>query len=127
MRPGERVETPERLAQAGLDDLRDEVPLESLDNVLGSSARRSRTWPPNRTGTSACSASIRGTRAAAPERSLFDTALTVSRTPDTPSSWRRSQNAPSLSTFRNGFELLLDDVEPANGLRFRALRHAPRP
>ena len=126
MRPGERVETPERLAQAGLDDLRDEVPLESLDNVLGSSARRSRTWPPNRTGTSACSASIRGTRAAASERSLFDTALTVPRTPGTPSSWRRSQNAHPFS-FRDGFELLLDDVEPANGLRFRALRHAPRP
>lgn len=124
MRPGE-VETPRRLAQAGFDDLPDEVRLELLDEVFGfvgpaiAEAAPGPHWhlrllavePAHQGGGLGVVVMRHGIRRAA-----------------------ASGHAVVLETFseramrfylRNGFEILVDGVEPTSGLHFWALRHAP--
>ena len=127
VRPGETVETPERLRQAGFDDLPGAVPLEMLDAVfanVGPAIAKAAPGPhwhlrllgvePRHQG---------GGRGALVMRHGID------RAEDT-------GHAVVLETFseravpfylRNGFEVLVDDVEPVSGLRFWALRHLPLP
>ncbi len=125
MRPGE-VETPERLAQAGFDDLPDEVRLELLHEVFGfvapaiAEAAPDPHWhlrllavePTHQGGGLGALLMRHGIERAA-----------------------ASGHAVVLETFSeramrfyldNGFEILVDGVEPTSGLHFWALRHVPR-
>jgi GNAT superfamily N-acetyltransferase len=125
VRPGETVETPERLAEAGFGDLPGGVPLETLDAVFGfigtavAAVAPEPHWhlrllgvEPDRQG---------GGLGAVVMRHGIDRAAD-------------SGHPVVLETFaernvpfylRNGFELLVEDIEPTSGLRFWALRHPP--
>jgi GNAT superfamily N-acetyltransferase len=124
LRPGE-TETPERLAQAGFGNLPDEVPLETLDAVFGfigraiARAAPEPHWHLRLLGVEPESQGG-GLGAVVMQRGL-------DRAADT-------GHAVLLETFaertvpfyrRNGFEVIVDGVEPATGLRFWALRRAP--
>ena len=126
MRPGETVETPKRLAHAGFDDLPDGVPLETLDAVfsfIGPAIAKAAPEPywhlrllgvePGHQG---------GGLGAVVMRHGLD------RAADTGHPVVLETFAERAVPFylRNGFEVLVDDVEPASGLRFWALRRMPR-
>jgi GNAT superfamily N-acetyltransferase len=126
MRPGETVESPQRLRQAGFDELPDDVPLETLDAVFASIGpaiakvapephwhlRLLGVEPSHQGGGLGAMVMRHGIeRAAATGHSVV------------------------LETFaeravrfylRNGFEILVDDVDPASDLHFWALRHIPQ-
>ena len=127
IRPGEEVETSERLAQAGFDDLPDDVPLETLDTVfafIGPAIAKAIPEPhwhlrllgvdPDHQGGGLGAILLR---------------YGLDRASDTGHPVVLETFAERSVPFylRNGFELLLDDVEPESGLRFWALRHVPRP
>ena len=124
IRPGV-TETPERLAEAGFGNLPDEAPLAVLDTVFGfigkavSRAAPEPHWHLRLLGVEPDSQG-RGLGAVVMQRG-------IDRAADT-------GHAVSLETFsertvgfyrRNGFELIVEDVEPTTGLRFWALRHVP--
>jgi GNAT superfamily N-acetyltransferase len=126
LRPGETAETPDRLAQAGFDDLPDDVPLEALDSFFGAigpaiaSFAPEPHWHLRLLGVDPGHQG--GGLGAVVLRHGIDRAA-------------RSGHPVVLETFaeravpfylRNGFDLLLDDVEPVRGIRFWALRHAAR-
>lgn len=122
MRPGE-IETPERLAQAGFDDLPEDVDMDFIEKVSGfvgpaiAEAQREPHWhlrllavDPEHQG---------GGKGAALMRHGLDRAAA-------------SGHAVVLETFspramqfytRNDFETIVDAVEPTSGLRFWARRH----
>ena len=125
IRPGETVETPERLAQAGFDDLPDEVPIETLDSVFGfiapaiAKAEPEPHWHLRLLGVEPGHQG--GGLGAVVMRHGVDRATD-------------SGHAVVLETFseravpfylRNGFKILVDDVEPTSSLRFWALHHSP--
>ena len=126
MRPGETVETPERLAQAGFDDLPHDVPLAALDAVFGfigpaiATAAPEPHWHLRLLGVDP--GHQQGGLGAAVMGHGLDRAAV-------------SGHPVVLETFaaravpfylRNGFEILVDDLEPTSGLRFWALRHSPQ-
>jgi GNAT superfamily N-acetyltransferase len=125
MRPGETVETPERLAQAGFDGLPDDVPLETLDAVFGyigsviATAAPEPHWHLRLLGVEPGHQG--GGLGAVVMRHGIERAA-------------QTDHAVVLETFseravpfylRNGFEILVDQVEPTSGLRFLALCHRP--
>jgi ribosomal protein S18 acetylase RimI-like enzyme len=124
MRPGD-VETPDRLAQAGFGELPGEVRLELLETVFGvvgpaiAEAEPEPHWH------------LR-LLAVEPEHQGNGRGATLMRHGIERAS--ATGQAVVLETFseralrfylRNGFEILVDDVEPTTGLRFWALRHPP--
>ena len=124
IRPGV-TETPERLAEAGFGNLPDEAPLAVLDTVFGfigkavSRPAPEPHWHLRLLGVEPDSQG-RGLGAVVMQRG-------IDRAADT-------GHAVVLETFsertvgfyrRNGFELIVEDVEPTTGLRFWALRHVP--
>lgn len=126
LRPGETAETPDRLDQAGFNDLPDDVPLESLDaffSAIGpaiASVAPEPHWHLRLLGVDPGHQG--GGQGAVILRHGIDRA-------------RRSGHRVVLETFaeravpfylRNGFDLLLDDVEPVSGIRFWALSHTAR-
>ena len=126
MRPGEAEETPERLALAGFQALPDEVPLQMLDTVFAhigpaiADVAAEPHWhlrllavdPGHQSGGLGAALMRRGLDRAADSGHPVVLETFAER---------------SVSFYlRNGFELLLDDVEPASGLRFWALRNATR-
>jgi GNAT superfamily N-acetyltransferase len=127
VRPGETAETADRLAQAGFDDLPDGVPLEALDSFFGAtgpaiaSVAPGPHWHLRLLGVDPGHQG-RGLGAALLRHGIDRAA--------------RSRHPVVLETFteraaqfylRNGFHLLLDDVEPVSGIRFWALRHPTPP
>ena len=127
LRPGEPAETADRLAQAGFDDLPDDVPLEALDSFFGAigpaiaSVAPEPHWHLRLLGVDP--AHQGGGLGAALLRHGIDRAA-------------RSGHPVVLETFaeravpfyvRNGFDLLLTDVEPVSGIRFWLLSHAALP
>ena len=125
IRPGETVETPERLAQAGFDDLPDEVPIETLDSVFGfigpaiAKAAPEPHWHLRLLGVEPGHQG--GGLGAVVMRHGIDRAAA-------------SGHPVVLETFseravpfylRNGFKILVDDIEPTSSLRFWALHHSP--
>ena len=121
IRPGV-AETPERLAEAGFGNLPDEAPLAVLDTVftfIGTVVSRAAPephWHLRLLGVEPDSQG-RGLGAVVMRRGMTEAAATG--------------HAVFLETFsertvgfyrRNGFELIVDDVEPTTGLRFWALR-----
>jgi GNAT superfamily N-acetyltransferase len=125
MRPSE-TETPERLAEAGFGNLPEEVPLETLDAVfdfIGPAIARAAPephWHLRLLGVEPdCQGS--GLGAAVMQHG-------IDRAADT-------GHAVVLETFaertvpfylRNGFEIIVDGIEPTSDLRFWALRLVPR-
>ena len=123
--PGEAVETPERLAQAGFEDLPDEVPIETLDSVFGfigpaiAKAAPEPHWHLRLLGVEPGHQG--GGLGAVVMRHGIDRAAD-------------SGHPVVLETFseravpfylRNGFKILVDDIEPTSNLRFWALHHSP--
>jgi GNAT superfamily N-acetyltransferase len=120
--PGEEEATPAKLARAGWDDLPAELPLERISAVLG--------------------VVVAAVRCAAPEPHWHLRLLAVD--PDRQGSGlgsvllehglgraRRSGDPVLLETLdartvpfyvRNGFEVVVEDVEPSSGLRYWGLR-----
>jgi GNAT superfamily N-acetyltransferase len=124
IRPGV-TETPERLAEAGFSNLPEEVPLAVLETVFAfigkvvSRAAPEPHWHLRLLGVEPDSQGG-GLGAVVMQRGIDRAAETG--------------HAALLETFsertvpfyrRNGFELIVDDVEPATGLRFWALRLVP--
>jgi GNAT superfamily N-acetyltransferase len=123
LRPGETAETADRLAQAGFHALPDEVPLEALDSFFGAigptiaSVAPEQHWhlrllgvdPVHQGGGLGAVLLHHGINRAA--RSGHPVVLETF-----------SERAVSFY-LRNGFHLLLDDVEPVSGVRFWTLRH----
>ena len=123
LRPGETAEAADRLAQAGFDALPDEVPLEALDSFFGAigpaiaSVAPQPHWhlrllgvdPGHQGGGLGAVLLHHGINRAA--RSGHPVVLETF-----------SERAVSFY-LRNGFHLLLDDVEPVSGIRFWTLRH----
>ena len=123
--PGETVETPERLAQAGFDDLPDGVPLEMLEAVFGfigpviAKAAPEPHWHLRLLGVEPDQQG--GGLGAVVMRHGLD------RAADTGHPVVLETFAERAVPFylRNGFDVLVDGVEPVSGLRFWALRHLP--
>jgi GNAT superfamily N-acetyltransferase len=122
--PGEAVETPERLAQAGFDELPDDVPLKRLGavfEVVTAAAERAAPEPhwhlrllgvdPDRQGGGL------GT-------TLLQDGLRRARASGRPAMLETFAERTVPFYRRNGFEIVVDDVESTSGLRFWALRHA---
>jgi GNAT superfamily N-acetyltransferase len=123
MRPGETEETPARLAQAGFDDLPVEVPLATLDAVFSyigpaiANVAPEPHWHLRLLGVD--SGHQGGGLGAVLLRHGLDRAANTGHPVVLETFAERS--LPFY--LRNGFELLLDDVEPGSDLRFWALRH----
>ena len=126
LRPGETIETPERLSEAGFGALPDGVPLETLDAVfgfIGPAIAKVEPEPHWHLRLLAVEPALQGGGfGAAVLRHGLDRAAATG-------------HAVVLETFaeravpfyvRNGFEIIVDDVEPTSGLHFWALCCAPR-
>jgi GNAT superfamily N-acetyltransferase len=126
MRPGEATESAGGLAQAGFGDLPDDVPLGSLEAVFGFIGAAVRNAAPERRWHLRL-------LAADPDhqgRGLGAVLLRhgLDRAADTGHPVVLETFAERAVPFylRNGFEFLVDGVEPASGLSFWALCHMPR-
>ncbi len=124
--PDAPAETPERLARAGLDAVREEAPIDRLDavfDVVGAAIEAVAPEPhwhlrllavePGRQGDGAGTMLLRhGLRTA--RESGFPVVLETFA----------ERTVPFY--LRNGFEAVVEGVEPASGLRYWALRWASR-
>jgi GNAT superfamily N-acetyltransferase len=122
--PDAPPETPDRLAQAGFDDLPEDVPLDRLDAVFGSigpvihDAAPEPHWhlrllgvDPGRQGSGLGAVLLRHGLERAAEAGYPVLLETFSE-----------RALPFY--LRNGFDVIVDGVEPSTGIRFWALRHA---
>jgi GNAT superfamily N-acetyltransferase len=126
LKPGEATETPERLAAAGFNDLSDEIPLDRLDaffSVVGPAHERAVPEPhwylrllgvdPAHQGEGLGSTLLRYglDRADASGHSCFLETFA-------------ERNVPFY--VGHGFELVIDEIEPATGIRIWGFHRAPR-
>jgi GNAT superfamily N-acetyltransferase len=126
LRPGETVETPERLVQAGFDDLPDGVPLERLDaffSVIEPAFKGPAPEPhwhlrllgvdPRHQGGGLGTMLLKHglSRADATGHPCFLETFS-------------ERNVPFY--LRHGFELVMNDVEPASGIRYWGFHRAPQ-
>lgn len=124
VRPGEVVETPERLARAGFWDLHDEIPLDTLDTVfafIGSVVEEVAPEPH-------WHLRLLGVEPDLQSRGLGTVLVrhgvaraTATRHPILLETFSE-RNVPFY--VRNGFDVLTDRVERSSGVRFWALRRA---
>jgi GNAT superfamily N-acetyltransferase len=126
LRPGETAETPDRLTRAGFDALPDEVPLKSLDSFFGAIGPAIASFAPE----PHWHLRLLGVEPSHQGGGLGAVVLRhgIDRAADTGHPVVLETFAERAVPFylRNGFDLLLDDVEPVSGIRFWALRHAAR-
>jgi ribosomal protein S18 acetylase RimI-like enzyme len=121
--PGETVETPARLAAAGFGELPDGVPLETLDAVFGYIGSAVATVAPGPHWH---------LRLLGVEPGLQGSGLGAILVRNGVERAAASGHPVLLETFsersvpfyaRLGFEVVVEDTEPATGVRFWALRH----
>lgn len=121
--PGVAAETPERLQQAGFDDLPGEVPLDILETVFGFIGSAVAEIAPEPHWHLRLLGVEPGLRGAGLGALLVRHGLQRAAA---------GGHAVMLETFsernlgfyaRSGFELVVEDVEPSSGVRFWALRH----
>lgn len=126
MRPGEALETPERLAQAGFDDLPAGVPLETFNAVfdfIGAGIAGVAPEPHWHLRLLGVEPGLQGGGLGA---QLMQHGIDRAAAMGYPTILETFAERTVPFYLRNGFELLLDQVEPSSGLRFWALRHPAR-
>jgi GNAT superfamily N-acetyltransferase len=126
VRPGGAGESPERLKEAGFDELPEDIPLDRLDaffGVVGQAHERAAPGPhwylrllgvdPDHQGGGLGSALLRHglERSDADGRSCYLETFSERTVP---------------FYLRHGFDLVAEDVEPATGIRYWCFRRSPR-
>ena len=123
--PSALAEPPGRLAQAGFDDLPDGIPLQCLGAVFDAIAAAESRVAPGPHWHLRLLAVDPGHQGAGLGTALLQHGLGRAGASGQPVVLETF--APRTVPFyvRNGFEVIVDEVEPTYGLRFSALRHAP--
>jgi GNAT superfamily N-acetyltransferase len=124
--PGETTETQERLAQAGFDDLPDEVPLERLGAVFDVITAAIERIAPEPHWHLRLLAVDPGRQSGGLGANLLQDGLRRADASGRPVLLETFAERTVPFYCRNGFEVIVDDVEPTSGLRFWALRYGWR-
>jgi GNAT superfamily N-acetyltransferase len=125
LRPSPPAETPERLAQVGFEDLPDDVPLEVLDTVfgfVGPAVGNAVAEPHWHLRLLAVDTGHQGRGVGAV---LLRNGLDRAAHTGHPVVLETFSERAVPFYLRNGFELVVDSVEPTSGLPFWAFRHMP--
>ena len=123
LRPGGMAETADRLAQAGFDDLPDDVPLEALDSFFGAIGPAIASVAPEPHWHLRLLGVDPGHQGGGLGAALLHHGINRAASSGHPVVLETFSERAVPFYLRNGFHLLLDDVESASCIRFWTLRH----
>jgi GNAT superfamily N-acetyltransferase len=126
VRPGETTETPERLARAGFDELPDEVPLERLDAFFSVVERAVKGVAPGPHWHLRLLGVDPDHQGGGLGTALLNHGLGRAETTGHPCVLETFSERNVPFYLRNGFDLVVDDTEPATGLRFWGFCRPPQ-
>jgi GNAT superfamily N-acetyltransferase len=123
-RPGETIETPERMAQAGFADLPDEARLDRLGTVFDAITAAIERVAPEPSWHLRLLGVDPGRQSEGLGTTMLEHGLRRADAGGHPVLLETFAERTVPFYLRNGFEIVVDDVEQTSGLRFWALRHA---
>lgn len=123
LQSGEMAETADRLAQAGFDDLPNDVPLEALDAFFGAIGPAIASVAPEPHWHLRLLGVDPGHQGGGLGAVLLHHGINRAASDGHPVVLETFSERAVAFYLRNGFHLLLDDVEPVSGIRFWTLRH----
>ncbi len=123
LQSGEMAETADRLAQAGFDDLPNDVPLEALDAFFGAIGPAIASVAPEPHWHLRLLGVDPGHQGGGLGAVLLHHGINRAASDGHPVVLETFSERAVAFYLRNGFHLLLDDVESVSGIRFWTLRH----